>query len=154
MDGTLYVHDRAFHKIYEGHINRLCRSYILQIIKFSVCYFNVDCDRTYLDYYDGNIRNEHYRYCGLRNLLIPPSKANVAILEHYDDIIHNGNDIVIHYTSTLAELADSGKRRRNCTTFQAQNKHVFIISFIQLPIGKILGWSGVDLINNEVSNGS
>ena len=82
---------------------------LLQIIKFAVCLFNMECGRTHLDYYDGNLRNEHFRYCGLRSLVLPRSKTNVAELQTYDNAnAFNVNDLVIRYTTVQAELADLG----------------------------------------------
>ena len=93
---------------------RIHQSPFLQVIKFSVCYFNVECGRTFFGYYDGNARNEYYYYCGLRNLVIRRSKENFAKLLHYDNTQYNANGFVIRYTSVLANIAALGKNRNDC----------------------------------------
>ena len=70
----------------------------------------------YLVYHDGNLQSERFRYYGLRSLVLPRSKSNVANFEvgdsqlgHDFDILYNVNSFSISYITVQAELADLGK---------------------------------------------
>ena len=88
----------------------VCRATIvhLQVIKFNVCHFNLDCDNSFLNYFDGDLDDDNYRYCGLKNLVIPRSTSNMAVFQLIPNY-YNADDVVIRYTSELVEWADSGK---------------------------------------------
>ena len=53
----------------------------LQVIQFVVCYMNLNCQKSSLNYYDGDLRKTPHRYCGLRQLTLPRSNSSVAIIE-------------------------------------------------------------------------
>ena len=53
----------------------------LQVIQFVVCYMNLNCQTSSLNYYDGDLRKPPHRYCGLKQLTLPRSNSSVAIIE-------------------------------------------------------------------------
>ena len=45
-----------------------------------VCFMNLNCEYSSLDYYDGDISEEPLHFCGLRHLALPRSTSNLVIL--------------------------------------------------------------------------
>ena len=94
MDDCLYM------ALYNYEIKLL---HTFQVVVFTVCHFDIDCDKSSLMYYDGDLRKQPHRYCGLRSLFLPRSNSSIAILDlpSYATLV---SEIRIHFR---AENADS-----------------------------------------------
>ena len=82
-----------------------------QVIQLVVCYMNVNCDKSSLDYYDGDdLRFVSRRYCGLKQLALPRSSSNVAIVQTWKEILNElANEVRIQYKSEPASSPSNGK---------------------------------------------
>ena len=81
----------------------------LQVIRFTICYMNLDCQVASLSYYDGDIRETPHQYCGLRQLTLPISNTSVAILKtpYYHDA--DFYELKVHYSAVVKDGIETGK---------------------------------------------
>ena len=71
---------------------------------------NFNCEFSSLAYYDGDMRQEPHRYCGLRQLPLPKSNSNVVILEQRmmtKNVL--ATDLRIIYKSETVDSRTDGK---------------------------------------------
>ena len=89
----------------------------LQVILFTVCYIDLDCERIWLEYYDGDIRQTPHRYCGLRQMMLPISNSSVVIMDTTGDSTRYVSEMKIHYRSVDKDGPETGKIDVFCLLF-------------------------------------